>query len=613
MNAPGRNDPCPCGSGRKYKHCCLGKGQAAGGAAVVTPDAWHRRGLAAADQGRFDDAIAAYQKALALRPRSAEILYHLGQAYNQSGRKAEAVSVLEKAITLKPRFAPALNTLGMALDWLGRKKEATDRYRKAIAIDPGHFGALFNLGSALLDAGSIDEAVPLLEQAVRLQPDQGILQGTLGKALLSQGEHSRAENHLLRAVQLNPGIELHMFLLNYLPVDSDYLIRAHRAYGERVEAPFRNRRVAYRNDRDPDRRLRIGYLSPDFRRHSVAYFIEPVLACHDPSQVEVHAYYTGVDNDEVTARIAASVDVWRPCATLGDESLCERIIEDGIDLLVDLAGHTHGGRLSLFARRPAPVQATWLGYPATTGLSAIDWRIVTADTDPPGAEAWHSERLWRLPRSLWCYRPDPAMPPVDPRTPARRHGHVRFLSANNIAKLSDAATMVWSRLLAAVPGACLVISGIVSEAARQSLRRRFTAHGIDPARIEIHGMLPAAEFHALLGGVDIALDPWPYNGTTTSCDALWMGLPLVTLTGTRSAGRSGYALLRMTGMESFAARNEQEYVRIAVELAHDLPRLDALRTSMRARIEASPLRDEPGFARDLEAAYRGMWRRWCAA
>ncbi len=614
MNAPGRNDPCPCGSGRKYKHCCLGKAQAiAGGAAAVSPEAWHRLGLAAADQGRLDDAIAAYRKALALRPRSAEILYHLGQAYNQSGRKAEAVTVLEKAIALKPRFAPALNTLGMAFDGLGREAEAIDCYRKATAIDPGHFGAWFNLGSALLGAGAIDEAVPLLEQAVRLQPDQGILRGTLGNALLSQGEHGRATEHLLRAVQLSPGIELHMFLLNYLPVDSDYLFRAHRAYGERVEAPFRHRRVAYRNDRDPDRRLRIGYLSPDFRNHSVAFFIEPVLARHDRTQVEVHAYYTGVEDDAVTARIAASVDAWRPCAALGDEALCERIIDDGIDLLIDLAGHTRGGRLPVFARRPAPVQATWLGYPATTGLSAMDWRLVTADTDPPGAEAWHSERLWRLPRSLWCYRPDPAMPVVDPRTPARRHGHVRFLSANNIAKLSDAAIAVWSRLLAAVPGACLVISGIISEAARQSLRRRFAAHGIDPARIEIHGKLPAAEFHALLGDADIALDPWPYNGTTTSCDAMWMGLPLVTLTGERSAGRSGHALLRMIGLASLAARDEDDYLEIARALASDWSRLDALRASMRARIEASPLRDESGIARDLEAAYRGMWRNWCVS
>jgi predicted O-linked N-acetylglucosamine transferase (SPINDLY family) len=383
-------------------------------------------------------------------------------------------------------------------------------------------------------------------------------------------------------------------------------------FARRFELPLRPSWPAHANNRDPERRLRIGYVSADFRDHSVAFFFEPLLAHHDRGAVEVYGYYNNTLQDAMTERLRSCTDHWIPCQGMTDEALAARIQADGIDILVDLAGHTRGNRLLVFARKPAPVQVTYLGYPATTGLSAIDYRLVTADTDPPGAEAWHSEGLYRLPRSLWCYRPAPDMPAVVPATPARRNGVITFGAMNNIAKVSEAAVAAWSGILRAVPGARLVMTSMPAGTARRDLQARLAAQGIAPERLTLHGKLPREEYYALLNEIDIALDPFPYNGTTTTCESLWMGVPVVTLIGETSAARSGYALLKGIGLDALAARDRDEYAGLAVALATDLDRLDTLRAGMRQRIAASPLRDEAGLTRDLEAAYRAMWRAWCA-
>ncbi len=565
--------------------------------------------------GNLAQAEALFRQVLAIAPDHPDAGYHLGQLYNQAGRLGEAIACLRQVIARNPRHGRAFNTLGMALDGIGEGREALDCYRKAARIDPGAYEANYNLGSALLTHDEVDEAVRCLERTVAIDPGRGLAQMTLGQALIRRGDPARALPLLKQAIARRPDLalahDLYLFALNYLPLSPAELFEAHRDWGEQIKTPLTAARQVHRNDHDPWRRLKVGYLSPDFRRHSVAAFVEPLLAHHDKGQVETCGYYNCELNDEFTARIEAGMDHWLPCHALDDEQLAERIRADGIDILVDLAGHTTGNRLAVFARKPAPVQVSYLGYPATTGLGAIDYRLVTAVTDPPGAEAWHSERLWRLPRSLWCYRPDPAMPPVTSETPAHRNCHVRFISANNIAKLSDATVKTWSRILAEIPGATLTLSGVAEGAARRLLAERFAAQGVAADRILIHGKLPADEFWSLLGDVDIALDPFPYNGTTTSCESLWMGLPLVSLTGRTSAGRSGIALLETIGLGELAGRDESEYARIAIALAQDLSRMDALRASMRARITASALRDEAGLTRDIEAAYRAMWHEWC--
>jgi predicted O-linked N-acetylglucosamine transferase (SPINDLY family) len=293
-----------------------------------------------------------------------------------------------------------------------------------------------------------------------------------------------------------------------------------------------------------------------------------------------------------------------------DEQLAARIRMDGIDILVDLAGHTVGNRLLVFARKSAPVQVSYLGYPATTGLQAMDWRLVTAETDPEGAEQWHSERLYRLPRSLWCYRPPETAVEVKGETPARSAGYITFGSMNNIAKVSDTTVAAWSELMRDVPRSRLMLTNVAAAAADE-VRARFARHGVTADRLHVEARLEAPAYRFLLAQVDIALDPFPYNGTTTTCDVLWMGIPVVSLKGETSVSRSGYALLKSVGLEELVAHDETEYVAIAAALAGDLHRLERLRSGMRARLEASALRDEAGCTRDIEAAYRHMWQQWC--
>jgi predicted O-linked N-acetylglucosamine transferase (SPINDLY family) len=348
----------------------------------------------------------------------------------------------------------------------------------------------------------------------------------------------------------------------------------------------------------------LGYVSADFRHHSVAYFMEGILEHHDRSGFEVYGYYNHVERDEFTQRLRSRVDRWVECAHLSDEELAERIRGDGIDVLVDLSGHTEGNRLLTFARRAAPVQVTYLGYPGTTGLRSMDYRLCTWETDPQGQEAFHSERLYRLARTLWCYRP------LGERVArrARGPGRVRFGSMNNLAKLSEETVRLWGEILRGLPGSELVLTGLPEGSARTGLRERFMAQGVSGDRIVCHGRLGVESYRAVLGEIDVALDPYPYNGTTTTCETLWAGVPVVNLRGESSVSRSGYALLRAVGLEGLSAESGEEYVRTALELGQDGERLERLRGELPDRFEGSALRDEAGFTRELEQAFRHMWR-----
>ncbi len=612
------------------------------------PEIYYNLGYALYRGGDPEAAVACYQKALSLRPDFLEVHYNLGTAYNNLGRNEEAIASLKNAIRLKPDYAEAYSNMGTAFLNLNKINEAIPCFQRALALKPDYLTALYNLGTALghvyrqdesiailrravaidpnfteahynlgnsySDMGRLDEARSSFERTLAIKPDHAPALINLGNVYLYQGMLAKALGYFNEALSLRPDKDLShnnkLLALNYVyPAAAAELLAAHRRFGAQFETAFKPW-PAHTNSRDPERRLKVGYVSADFRLHSVAFFMEPLLAHHDKRAVEVYCYYNHTLQDAVNERLQAHADHWIPCKDLSDAELAARIQADGIDILVDLTGHTRGNRLLVFARKPAPVQVTYLGYPATTGLSAIDYRLVTADTDPPGAEAWHSERLYRLPRSLWCYRPSPDMPAVIPTTAARRNGFITFGAMNNVTKVSDAAIATWARLLKTVPTARLIMTNL-TEGARRVMHERFAAHGIAPARFILHGKLPAAEYYALLNTIDIALDPFPYTGTTTTCESLWMGVPVVTLIGETSVARSGYALLKGIGLEELAAGDEKEYVAIAAALAQDLDRLDALRGGMRQRIASSPLRDEAGLTRDLEAAYRAMWRAWC--
>jgi predicted O-linked N-acetylglucosamine transferase (SPINDLY family) len=371
-------------------------------------------------------------------------------------------------------------------------------------------------------------------------------------------------------------------------------------------------------DSDPARKLRVGYVSADFRQHAVASFIEPIIAAHDRTQVSVTCYSDGMP-DAVTARLreVARPDAWRDVRPLTDEALARQIIDDKIDILVDLAGHTSGNRLLTFARRPAPVQITYCGYPGTTGLAAIGWRLTDALADPPGdADRQHAEQLWRLPHGFLCFQPDPELG-TPSRPPCSLNGGtaVTFGSFNNLSKLGDEVLAAWARILEGVPGSRLFLKSraLTDEEPRQRLRRVFADHGIAPQRLEFAPYAATTQDHlSLYSQVDLALDPFPYNGTTTTCEALWMGVPVLSLGGKTHAGRVGASLLNAVGFPELVVGSIDKYVAAAVALAADRERLATYRAELRPRMTSSPLTNPRLITADIESAYREMWRQFCA-
>jgi protein O-GlcNAc transferase len=561
-------------------------------------------------------AEAVYRQILAQVPDYTEAHYALGNAYYELGREGLAIACYQRAIACNPAFFRAHYNLGYLYRKQGKINEAVACFRQSTILDPRNAEAYFNLANALLLQRRPDEVAAACSQGLALKPRSADGHHYLGFAHLFRGDPDAAIASCEGALECKPDDArafdtLLCAMLYRARSTPGEILAAHRRYAAQFETPLKAQWGPHHNHRDPGGRLKVGYVSADFRTHSVAFFIEALLAHHDRSTVETYCYHTHGVRDAVTERLATLADHWVPSAGLSDGDLAERLRADEIDILVDLSGHTGFNRLLTFARRPAPVQVTYLGYPATTGLSAMDYRLVTWETDPAGSEAWHTERLYRLPRTLWCYRPGPDCPAVGGETPASRNGFVTFGSMNNLAKISEETIAVWGELLRELPGSRLVMTNVPEGTARDLLRERFAAQGISGDRLSLHLKLPADRFWALSSQIDIALDPFPYNGTTTTCEALWMGLPVITLIGETSVSRSGYALLKGVGLEELCAKDVAGYVRIAVGLARDLSRLAALRQGMRARVEASPLRDEAGFARDIEAAYREMWREWC--
>jgi protein O-GlcNAc transferase len=587
----------------------------------IKPDyaeAYSNLGVALVDQGKLDDAVAAYRQAVGVEPDLAAAYSNLGNALKDQGKLEEAIAAYRKAVSIKPDLAEAHSNLGNALRDQGRLDEAVLACRQAIGNRPDYAEAHCNLGNALRDQAKLDEAVLAYRQAIRIKPDYAEAHSNLGAALVDQGKHDEAIAAFRQATEIKPDLaEAYSNLLLCLNYDdkwtAEHLFAAHREWDKRYGRQI-SRPTAYANDREVGRRLKIGYVSPDFRTHSVAHFVEPLLKEHDRQAVEVFCYAEVKRPDTVTTDLQGLADHWLATVGLSDDELAERIRADGIDILIDLAGHTAGNRLRVFARKPAPVQVTWLGYPNTTGLAAIDYRLVDAVTDPAGeANAWTSETLVRLEDGFLCYgarkdAPEPAVPS------SLKIVTVTFGSFNNPAKLSAATLDVWATLLSRLPEARLLLKGepFADAATRAFLLARLVERGVAAERIELVAWLPDAAAHlALYHRMDIALDPFPYNGTTTTCEALWMGVPVVTLRGDRHAGRVGASLLSQIGLTDLIADSVEEYVEIAVALAGNTGRLSDLRRVLRQRMAASPLCDGPAFARKLESAFRTTWQRWC--
>ncbi len=609
-------------------------------------------GSALAARGDIDGAEAAYRAALTVDPNHAEAHGNLGAALLDQKKVEAALPHLRRGVAGLGGVASHWFNLGNALMKTDALDEAAQSFRTALGLDPAMIDAQVNLGVTHLQADRLIDAVACLDKALTQRPRDPLILVNLARARQRLGDIAIARAHLERLREIAPhDVDLLALLASDAMIrgqpraaiariaeaiphardeataaglarialydlqsdgtaDAAAIVKAHRDWAARYAvAPTK---FAFANAREPDRRLRVGFISADLKSHPVAYFLAPALEALDRAAIETVCYACQPQSDATTARLRAASAAWRAVSALDDAELLRRIRDDRIDILIDLSGHTDGSRLRVLMHRAAPVQATWLGYPGTTGVTAIDWRLSDAVCDPPEEDALSSERVLRLPGFL-CYAPQPALPAVSPLP--GREGAITFGSFNNILKLSDHAVRLFAGALAAVPGSRLVVKSSVplDDETRRYHVGRIASHGVDAARVE---MLPwqqdAAAHFAAFARVDIALDSFPYCGTTTTCETLWMGIPVVTRAGDRHAARVGASLMGQVGLPEFVAHSDGAFAAIAADWAGRRGDLAARRAGLRARVAASPLCDAAGFARNLEAAFRTMWHDWLA-
>ena len=568
-------------------------------------------------KGMQEEAVVQLKALVRDEPGYGKALYTLAVLLAAEGKPVEAVELLRQALKLLPDDVRVLNALGVALQQQGRDDEAARCYRRALELDPCHEEARVNLAGLLKEHAMLCAAERELVEGLRLRPESVRLLFNRGNVLQFQGRSLDAVAAYREALRLDPehlgALQNLLFALQYSPRHGDReIFQAHLSAGRKAlfRPPPPPRFADPRNCNG--RRIRIGYLSPDFRDHAVARFIEPVLPHHDKQRFEIFCYANVASPDLTTRRLKGFGVQWRDIWGLSDEHAAGMIAGDGIDILIDLAGHSAGNRLPLCALRPAPLQGTWIGYPATTGLSQIDFRISDPFADPPGAaDLMHSERLLRLPRCFSCYLPHADSPEVG-ALPLAGRGEVTFGSFNNLAKATPEVIALWGRVLLAVPNSRMLMKcrPLDDPEVCARIKREFARAGVDPARVTLQGGDRTSREHlAQYHKVDIALDTFPYNGTTTTCEALWMGVPVVTLAGTRHAARTGVSILTNCGFPGLVADGEEGYVAIARHLAQNPLKLLALRRELRPRLEASPLMDAPGFTRELEDALLSLLRR----
>jgi protein O-GlcNAc transferase len=558
--------------------------------------------------GRRDEALAALRRVLALEPGHAEALTRLGWLLGQQGRHAEAIAAHEGAIASQPGFAGAWSNLGAALQAAGRHDEALRALERAASLDPSLAQAQVNLGLAWQARGRLAQAAASHRRALSLDPRLPEAWTNLALALQDAGDAPAAIAAVRHALQLQPG---HAAALSNLQMALHY-DAGQPAAALRREAAGAGARLGVEEPQPPRepwrggaRRLRVGYLSADLYAHPVGWMAARAILAHDRGAFEVHCFDDGGTADFLAGEIRAGVEHWHAVRGMGDDALRERVASLGIDVLVDLAGHTAHNRLALFARRAAPVQLGWLGFAASTGVAALDGVITGEALAPAGTEAAFTEPLLRLPRLPFSYRPPDDAPAVA-APPSARAGRVTFGCFNNPAKIGDAVVHAWAGVLRAVPGSRLLLKArtLGEGAAGERMRRRFAAQGIDPARVACRGASPHREMLAEYGELDVALDPFPFCGGLTTCEALWMGVPVVTLPWRRPLSRQGAAILASLDLDDLVAATPRDYAAIAARLAGDEARRARLRRDLRARIAASALFDGAGLARALEGAFR---------
>jgi len=585
--------------------------------AICSTNAFYHSNLGKALKaaGQLDEAIASYRQAIRLKPDLAEVHSNLGIALKDNKQLGEAIASYGRAIRLKPDLAEAHNNLANALRDNEQLDEAIASYRQAIRLKPDLAVMHCNLGTVLKDTGKFDEAIASYRQAIGLDPDYAEAHNNLGNALEEIGKLDEAIAAYQRAIGIRPDYVLAasnvIYIVQFHPsYDAKMIYEEHRRWNQQHAAPLRKLIQPHANDRNPDRRLRIGYVSPHFRRHCQSFFTIPLLSNHDGEAFEIVCYADVRRPDAVTERIRGCAQVWRSILGMTDAEVARKIREDRIDILLDLTMHMANGRPLIFARKPAPVQVAWLAYPGTTGLSAMDYRLTDPHLDPPGSnDQFYSETSIRLPDTFWCYDPLATEVAVNP-LPAQTDGHVTFGCLNNFRKVNEQVLRLWAQVLKTVDRSRLMM--LCPEGShRQTLLDILQREGINPDRIELIARRPHHQYLELYHHIDAGLDSFPYSGHTTSLDSYWMGVPVITQVGQTVVGRAGLSQLTNLGLPELVAQTPEQYVQIATEVARNLPRLAELRRTLRARMQASPLMDSPRFARNVEAVYRQMWRTWC--
>lgn len=561
-------------------------------------------------QKHFDEAVASYRAATRLEPNLREWRLELEALLVEAGQMDEAASAYSSSGLPDAR---AYFDLGDALLASGRPKEAEKVFMQSTILAPESGGVYMYLAIARQSQGRPGDAEAPARRATEVAPDMPQGWFVLGTVLAKQTKHVEAVAHYRRAISLLPDYQAAwdclLFSMHYCDEFSPReVFEAHLTWGKLFpEVPPL---PVWPGHLAPGHRLRVGYLSADYFQHPVAHFLEPLLKAHNRARFEVFCYHVGASEDAMTARLKSYPENWRRLQGISDDDLEKVLRHDQIDVLVELSGHTEGHRLPLLARRVAPIQVTYLGYPNTTGLGTIDYRITDARADPPGeSDALHVETLVRLPETFLCYSPPTGGPDI--RTPpSRRDGHITFGSFNNFVKVSATTVALWARILAAVPGSKILIKArwLQDPSLRALLAARFQEAGIEDSRLRIIGPNPGHHAHMqVYDQVDIALDTFPYHGTTTTLEALWMNVPVITLAGHQHASRVGVSILSSLGLSELIARTQEDYIAIATDLAGDPHRLDTYARSLRARLQASPLTDGPRFTRHLEKAYLQMW------
>ena len=570
-------------------------------------------GIIYAQKGQEDSATQLLEKSLHLNQTNTDAYLALGLLKKAKGELDEAIGCFQRALELKPDIADACNNLGLIYLEKQQLEEAIGCFQRVLHKDPSNLVACYGLASAFKDKGLLQEAIDIYKKSLQILPDHPFVYNNIGHCLAAQGKLLEAEEYFFNhALQLKPDelkpYETLLMIMNYNPdYDAQKIYAKHKEVARKFSEPLSSSIYAHTNDPSPNRRLKVGYVSPDFRRHSVAYFIEPVITEHNRDYFEVFCYSNSFVHDEVTKRIQQNADQWRNIFRMSDIEAAQLIRRDEVDILIDLAGYTSNNRLLLFAHKPAPVQVTWIGYPCTTGLSAIDYKIVDNYSDPPGiTEQFYTEKLIRLPQSFLCYLPEMDSPDVV-NPPTLNSGHITFGSFNNFPKVTQKVIAVWSKILKEINNARLIMKtpSFCDATTRNYAMGMFDREGIESERITLLPWEVSTRGHLQTYNlVDIGLDTFPYCGTTTTCEAVWMGVPVITLGGETPASRVGISLLSNIGIPELIARTTDEYIDIAVHLAADVERLQSLRGRLRKMLKDSPLCNAKKFTENLEICYQ---------